>query len=172
MDKDLKWNSDVEYITKRAGKKLYSLRVLRIAGVYQANFLKIYLSTVPSFLEYAVLVWQAIPAYLADVLERIQKRALHIIYPEAESYAHALQFGELDSLDNRRDYLCNKDMIQMKSPSHPLLHLLPSPLLNEPKYNLRRNSQKYYLFKNTIACSLRTKRAENSFTFRYFKQYY
>ena len=35
--------------------------------------------------EYAVLVWQAIPAYLSYVLERVQKRALKIICPEAES---------------------------------------------------------------------------------------
>ena len=49
---------------------------------------------------------------------------------------------------------------------HPLHHLLPCPLLNEPEYNLRRNSQKYYLFNNTRACS--TKRADNFFKFRYF----
>ena len=77
-------------------------------------------------------------------------------------HGHALQLGELDSLDNRRDYLCNKYMTQMKSPSHPLHHLLPSPLLKEPEYNLRRHSQKYYLYKNTKAC--RTKSAENVFT--------
>ena len=53
-----------------------------------------------------------------------------IIYPEAPAGA---QLGELDSLDNRKDYLCNKYMTQMKSPSHTLHHLLPSPLLNEPK---------------------------------------
>ena len=40
-------------------------------------------------------------------------------------------------------------MTQMKSSSHPLHHLLPSPLLNEPKYNLRRNSQKYTIFLRT-----------------------
>ena len=44
MDKDLKWNSRVEYITKIAGKKLHSLRVLRRAGVCQTNILKIYRS--------------------------------------------------------------------------------------------------------------------------------
>ncbi|KAL9966711.1 hypothetical protein ACROYT_G024828, partial [Oculina patagonica] len=84
MDKDLKWNCHIDYITKKACKKLYSLRVLRRAGVSQANILKIYLSTVRPVLEYAAPVWQAIPGYLSDTIERIQKRALHIIYPEAE----------------------------------------------------------------------------------------
>lgn len=49
---------------------------------------------------------------------------------------------------------------------HPLHHLLPCPLLNELECNLRRNSQKYYLLKNTRAW--RTKREENFFTFRHF----
>ena len=58
VDKDLKWNSHVEYITKKAYKKLYSLRVLRGAGVCrQANILKIYLSTIRPVLEYTVPVW-------------------------------------------------------------------------------------------------------------------
>ena len=51
----------------------------------QANILKIYLRTMRLVLEYAVPVWQAIPAYLSYVLERVQKKALHIICPEAES---------------------------------------------------------------------------------------
>ena len=87
MDKDLKWNnSHVEYIIKKTCKKLCSLRVLRRAGVCcQTNILKIYLSTMRLVLEYAVPVWQAIPADLSYVLERVQKKALHIICPEAES---------------------------------------------------------------------------------------
>ncbi len=86
MDKDLKWNCHIDYITKKACKKLYSLR----AGVRQANILKIYLSTVRPVLEYFAPVWQAMPGYLSDAIERIQKRALHIIYPKAESYDYAL----------------------------------------------------------------------------------
>ena len=53
IDKDLKWNSHIEYIAKKACKKLYSLRVLRRAGVSQANILKIYLSMLRPVLEYA-----------------------------------------------------------------------------------------------------------------------
>ena len=74
-------------------------------------------------------MWQNIPAYLSEAIERVQKRALNIIYPEAESYAHALQLGKLDRLDDRRVLLCYKYMPKIKSPSHPLHHLLPSPLL-------------------------------------------
>ena len=69
IDKDLKWNSHIEYITEKVCKKLYSLRVLRRAGVSQANILKIYLRIVRPVLEYATPVWQAIPDYLSDVIE-------------------------------------------------------------------------------------------------------
>ena len=128
---------------------------------------RIYLSTVRPVLEYAVPVWQNIPAYLSEAIERVQKRALNIIYPEAESYAHALQLGKLDRLDDRRVLLCYKYMAKMKSPSHPLHHLLPSPLLDAPNYTLRQKTQKYYLFRNMQVC--RTKRVEDFFTFKFFK---
>ena len=106
MDNDLKWNCHVDYIIKKACKKLHSLRVLRRARVSQPNTLRIYLSTVRPVLEYAVPVWQNTPAYLSEAIERVQTRALNIIYPEAESYAHALQLGKLDRLDDRRVLLC------------------------------------------------------------------
>ena len=92
-ENDLKWNCHVDYVIKTACKKLYSLRVLRRARVW-----RIYLSTIRPVLEYAEPVWQDISAYLSEAIERVQKRALNIIYPEAESYAHALQLGKLDRL--------------------------------------------------------------------------
>ena len=41
LSNDLKWNSHVDYIVKKTCKKLYSLRVLRRAGVSKASFLKV-----------------------------------------------------------------------------------------------------------------------------------
>ena len=142
------------------------LRVLRRAGVSQANILKIYLSIVRPVLEYATPVWQAIPDYLSDVIERIQKRALKIIYPEAESYNHALQLTKLDIMDVRREDLCIKYISKMKSPQHPIHHLLPRPFFNYSKYDLRRSLPKFYLYKNVTYC--KTKRAEIFYIQRYF----
>ena len=95
-----------------------------------------YLGSVRPVLEYAVPVWQEIPNYLSEAIERVKKRALNIIYPEAESDAHAPQLGNLDRLDDRRVHLCYKYMAKMKSLSHPLHHLLSSPLLDTPNYPL------------------------------------
>ena len=166
MHNDLKWNSHVHYITKKACKKLYSPRVPRRARVSHSNMLRIYLGSVRPGLEYAVPVWQDIPAYLSEAIERVQKRAFNIIYPEAESYAHAVQLGNLDRLHDRRVHLCYKYMEKMKSPSHHLHHLLPSPLLDVPNERLRQKTQKHYLFRNRKA--FRTKTVENFFTFKYF----
>ena len=46
MSSDLKWNCHVDHIIKKASKKLYSLRLLRRAGVENDNILKVYLTTV------------------------------------------------------------------------------------------------------------------------------
>ena len=69
MDNDLKWNCHVDYIIKKACKKLYPLRVLRGARVSQPNILTINLRTVWPVVEYAVPVWQNIPAYLSKAIE-------------------------------------------------------------------------------------------------------
>ena len=63
------------------------------AGVAQDNILKVYLSTVRPVIEYDD--GRLIPDYLSDVIERVQRRALRKIYPEAESYTEALQLPNL-----------------------------------------------------------------------------
>ena len=76
MDNELKWNCHVDYIIKKACKKLCSLRVLRRARVSQPNILRIYLSTVRLVLEYALPVWQNIPAYCPKPLSECKKGRL------------------------------------------------------------------------------------------------
>ena len=163
---DLSWNNHVEYITKKATKKLYSLRVLCRAGVEPSNILRVYLTTIRSVLEYAVPVWQNIPEYLSDAIETLQKRALKIIFPTAESYTEALQLAQLKTLAERRHDLCMKYMERMKCSDHPLNHLLPRPVADICHYNLRRHSERFYLYNNATMC--RTKRTQSFFTFKYF----
>ena len=86
---DLKWNAHVEYVIAKTANRLCALRLLKRAGVVPKDILKVYLCNVRSVLEYAVQVWQDIPAYLSDVIESIQRRALRIIFPYS-SYQQAL----------------------------------------------------------------------------------
>ena len=59
-----------------------------------------------------------------DAIERIQKRALRIIYPGLK-YDEAFEKGKLKSLKQRRNDLCVELIKSMMQPSHILHRLLP-----------------------------------------------
>ena len=69
IDDDLKWNTHVDHIYKKACKRLYSLRLLKKAGVTATGILKVYVSIIRPILEYAVPVWQAISEKQSEKLE-------------------------------------------------------------------------------------------------------
>ena len=123
IDDDLKWSTHVDYIYKKACKRLYSLRLLRRAGVPTTGMLKAYLSVIRPILEYAVPVWQSICEMQSEKLESIQKRALRVIFPTAETY-DALNLAGLETLASRT-HLCEKYMNKMRCTNHPLNMLLP-----------------------------------------------
>ena len=133
---NISWNVHVDHMLKKANKRLYALRVLRKAGVPKTDLVSIYCSLVRSVLEYAVPVWSAIPAYLGDILERVQRKALHIIYPNLD-YFDALNHSGLISLCNRRvDLTCS--FIEKAKRSEPLERLLESLKVNvDHGYSLR-----------------------------------
>ena len=167
IDSDLRWNSHVDYIYKKACRKLYSLRILRRAGVDQGSMLKVCTSSVRSLLEYAVSVWQTISGYLSDKIESIQKRALKIIFPSADSYSDALELARVKTLAYRRDKICKDYMYKMKDLNHPLHPLLSIRLDNTCPYTLRHKSDQRYFYRKVTTC--RTKRTEDFFTSKYFK---
>ena len=78
---DLRWVHHIEFISKKASKCLYSLRILKRVGVAGDSILRVYLTTIQPILEYSVQVWQDIPEFLSRKLESIQKKALCIINP-------------------------------------------------------------------------------------------
>ena len=155
---DLKWNAHAEYVIAKAAKRLYALRLLKRAGVMPKDILKVYLCNVRSVLEYAVQVWQDIPAYLSDAIESIQRRALEIIFPNS-SYQQALYQANLTSLASRRELLCQKLMADMRDVSHPISFLAPQETIRTIPYQLRSG--------NTIPTRTmkKTKRANDFFTF-------
>ena len=73
---DLKWNAHIEFVMAKVAKRLYILRLLKCAGVMPEDMLKVYTYNIRLVLEFAVKVWQNIPAYLSDAIESIQRRAL------------------------------------------------------------------------------------------------
>ena len=159
---DLKWNSHVDHVIAKSSKRLYALRLLKRADVNSEDILKVYLCNIRSVLEYAVQVWQDIPAYLSDAIESIQRRALRIVFPSL-SYQQALNQANLPTLINRREFLCKKLMTDMKRENHPISFLLPQSNTRSIPYNLRTiGSEK------TITDTKRTKRSQDFFTFKIF----
>ena len=106
---DLTWSVHCEYIIKKSNRRLYTLRKLKRSGVSPADILCVYCAIIRSVLEYTSVVFANLPQNLSDDLERVQKRALAIIYPNC-SYDDALKLAGIEPLVLRRDVACSQTL--------------------------------------------------------------
>ena len=122
-------------VIKRAAKRLYFLIQLKRARVSQKDLCLFYITCVRSVIDYAVPVFHyALPAYLMQELERVQKRAMRIIWPGME-YQHALVLTNLPSVAEHYSDIYKRTFESIFNDSgHKPRKLLP--LLHESKYNL------------------------------------
>ena len=82
VDDDLKWKSNVEYLVKKAAKRLFLLKVLKSYNAPVQDLKLFYTSVIRSILEYCAQVWHGnLTKDQSRDLERIQKRAVRIIFP-------------------------------------------------------------------------------------------
>ena len=148
---DLKWNSHVSAIVKKANKRLYLLRLCKRAGLEASELIKIYTSLVRSVLEYCSIVFHAsLPQYLSDELERVQKRAMALIFPSL-NYEDSLESAKLASLYSRREEQCKKMFLALSKRDHKLHGLMPKTrtithnLRNAHKIpQIRTKTQRYF----------------------------
>ena len=110
MGSDLKWNSHVDSTIKKASKRLYFLRQLKHANVPAAEMIYFYCTCTRAIVEYASPVFHyGIPNYLSKDIERIQLRAMRIIFPRSrKSYNEAISLSNLGKLEERRQAACDK----------------------------------------------------------------
>ena len=79
-------------------RKDYLLKQLQRAGVDEHHLIDFYNACIRSVVEYACEVFHSsLPTYLSEELERVQRRAMRIIFPGMK-YKEALQQGHLQSL--------------------------------------------------------------------------
>ena len=124
ISSDLKWSAHIDSITTTAAQRLYRLRQLKCAGLAPSDLVLFYCSVIRSVLEYACQVFHGnLPLYLSDEIERIQRRALRIIFP-ACSYSEGLVKAGLPSSN-------------IEQGDHKLSHLLPAR--SHQNYHLRSN---------------------------------
>ena len=104
----LRWNEHVREIVSKASKCLFILRLLKRSGIPPEDLINIFYALVRSVLEYACVNWPTSkPIYLKDKIERVQKRALRILFPPL-SYRDAIVAPNSTRLNVRRDELCKK----------------------------------------------------------------
>ncbi|PFX13030.1 Tetratricopeptide repeat protein 28 [Stylophora pistillata] len=152
----LGWNEHVREIVSKASKRLYILRVLKRSGIPPEDLINIFYALVRSVLEYACVTWStSLPIYLKDMIERVQKRALRILFP-ALSYKDAIVAANSTRLNVRRDELCKKVWGGICVPGSRLYHLIPPKRADCHVYELR-NKNHVSLFK------CRTERFKKSF---------
>ena len=77
---NLSWNEHCDSIDKKATKRLFVLRTLKRVGLSTNDLVLVYCSIVKSIVEYASPVWVAIPLYLDELIESVQRKALKIIF--------------------------------------------------------------------------------------------
>ena len=91
IQEDLKWNSHVIEMTKKAAERLYFLVQLKRAKVPPEELVQFYVAFIQSVLLYGCHVFHfSLPQYLSLTFERIQKRALRIIFGYEVHYSDAL----------------------------------------------------------------------------------
>ena len=127
---------ELHFFIKKANKRLYFLVLLKRAGVNPRDIINFYCTVIRPVLEYCSPIFHhALPEYLNNDIERVQKRALSIISPEC-SYSSCLSKYSLDTLKTRREDQCVK-LFNVISDEHRLSELFPPKHVNH--YNLRRN---------------------------------
>ena len=147
IDDDMRWKTNTEYIVKKGGKRLYLLKILKSYGAPKNDLLAFYCTVIRSVLEHGAQIWSGgLTQMHKKNIERIQKRALRIIYPGLCDYGLLLSQSNLLTLEERRNNLCASLIEDMLQPSHRLHRLLPKKLSDIRERETRTNGKKIYNF--------------------------
>lgn len=137
IQEDLKWNTLVREMTKKAAKRLYFLVQLKRAKVPPEELVQFCVACIQSVLLYGCQVFPfSLPKYPTLSFERIQKRALRIIFGYEVYCADALARSGLVTLEQRRTEICKK--LFNKIEDNPLDVVYPLiPFDERPTQDLR-----------------------------------
>lgn len=153
LQDNMNWNDHVHQIVKKAGKRLYMLRLLKRSNANMIILCTVFTTIIRPVLEYACQVWHFnIQQYLSEDIEKIQKRAFKIMLPSL-SYRQARELTDLPLLKIRREELCNKFFEKNGKNSKVSEHLIPK---TSSDYDMRSKCK----YKNFLC---KTDRFKNSF---------
>ena len=158
ISSDLKWNVHVSELARKVSTRLYFLRQLKKSHVAKREQLLLYITCIRSTEYGCPLFHRDLPSYLHEDLERLQKRAMKIIYPEL-SYAKALELSGLLTLYHTREAIAAKLFDEIGANQSDSLHkLLPGKY--QPSYSLREQ-------RHLFVQSVKLKSSKTSFLLSY-----
>ena len=109
---DLKWSAHVDFMVKRANKKLWQLRRMKLLKLDVNILLDFYCKEVRSILEFGVAVWNSgLTNRMREQIERIQKVCVNIILCDTDwniPYEVGCTLLNIEPLLYRREDLCIK----------------------------------------------------------------
>ena len=156
IDDNLKWQTNTDYIIGKAVKRLFLLKILKKFGADKIDMKRFYISAIRPTLEYGAQVWHGgLTKAQSSSIEKVQRRALRIIYSEKD-YEKLLLKAEMHTLEQRRNTMCIDLISKMSDPQHKLHHLLPNKLCKVRQRDTRQNGQLFYNY------HYRTERFRNS----------
>ena len=154
LTSDLKWTRNTEFICKKAYKRMWTLRRMKILDIDPLVILDVYEKEIRSVLELAVPAWHSgLTAKQSDDIERVQKVAVRIILSDSMSgksdysYDMALVTLNLEPLSVRREVLCKRFAKKTLNSRHS--DIFQS---NQSKHNTRNKSNFTELKSNTARC--------------------
>ena len=105
---NLLWNDHINNIVKKTNKRLYFIILLKRAQVPLKAIIMFCCTCIRPVLGSCSPVFNhALPKYLSEDLERVQKRVLSIVSP-GETYQRNLEIVQLTTLHQRRHDMCDK----------------------------------------------------------------
>ena len=140
ISNDLKWSKHVAEMIKKVNKRKYFIIQLKRAKVPAKEIINFYCTCVRPVLEYSCEVFHfALPTYLSDAIEQVQRRVTSIIFPGLP-YSERLQKCNLIPLSDRPYKACSKLFNQLiNDPHHKLSSLLPERY--SANYDLRKSRE-------------------------------
>ena len=158
---DLKWDQHVEYMCKRASKKIWQLRRMRILRLDAEILLDFYCKEIRSILEFGVACWNSgLTVKLVNQIERVQKICVNIILCDTEweiPYEKGCSLLGIEPLVSRRKELCIR-FIQKSSlnPRHADLFTKNQNTVNtrQDKLQYREYRCRTNRFYNSPLCAL------------------
>ena len=110
ITKDLRWESNTEFICQKARRKLWVLRRLLNFELNIFELFDVYTKEVRSLLEMAVPVWHpGLTKKQSKAIESIQKLAFRIILQQKYiNYSQACSLFSTETLESRRVQLCSR----------------------------------------------------------------